>query len=378
MKYGVAIIGIGNIAKKHFEGYLLLKDKCEVKVLCDIFEDKAIEFKDYYNLSCEVITDYKEILDRDDIHIVSVCLPPSFHKQITCDFLKHNKNVLCEKPMAASLSEAREMIKAKDNSKGLLSIISQNRFNKSLMKIKKMLDDNILGKVVYIRVNSMWYRGSNYYDLWWRGTWEKEGGGCTLNHSVHQIDILLWLLGKPISVYSVIKNYLHNNSEVEDTSLSIIEFENSIAQLGVSLNDHDEKQEFFIQCEKASISIPWSVKCMKQQDNGFPEEDLAAEKKFNEVYNSLEEITLEGHSAQIKNFLDAIDNKSELIVSAEEGYNALEVITAIYKSSLYKQLIELPLEYNDEFMNKETFIKKMPRFYEKRKSVENLTGKIST
>ncbi len=378
MKYGVALIGVGNIAKNHLEGYLNSKDKCEIKVLCDIFEDKAIEFKDYYNLSCEVITDYKEILDRDDIHIVSVCLPPSFHKQITCDFLKHNKNVLCEKPMAASLSEAREMIKAKDNSKGLLSIISQNRFNKSLMKIKKMLDDNILGKVVYTRVNSMWYRGSNYYDLWWRGTWEKEGGGCTLNHSVHQIDILLWLLGKPISVYSVIKNYLHNNSEVEDTSLSIIDFENSIAQLGVSLNDHDEKQEFFIQCEKASISIPWSVKCMKQQDNGFPEEDLAAEKKFNEIYNSLEEITLEGHSAQIKNFLDAIDNKSELIVSAEEGYNALEVITAIYKSSLYKQLIELPLEYNDEFMNKETFIKKMPRFYEKRKSVENLTGKIST
>ncbi len=378
MKYGVALIGVGNIAKNHLEGYLNSKDKCEIKVLCDIFEDKAIEFKDYYNLSCEVITDYKEILDRDDIHIVSVCLPPSFHKQITCDFLKHNKNVLCEKPMADSLSEAREMIKAKDNSKGLLSIISQNRFNKSLMKIKKMLDDNILGKVVYTRVNSMWYRGSNYYDLWWRGTWEKEGGGCTLNHSVHQIDILLWLLGKPISVYSVIKNYLHNNSEVEDTSLSIIDFENSIAQLGVSLNDHDEKQEFFIQCEKASISIPWSVKCMKQQDNGFPEEDLAAEKKFNEIYNSLEEITLEGHSAQIKNFLDAIDNKSELIVSAEEGYNALEVITAIYKSSLYKQLIELPLEYNDEFMNKETFIKKMPRFYEKRKSVENLTGKIST
>ncbi len=378
MKYGVALIGVGNIAKNHLEGYLNLKDKCEIKVLCDIFEDKAIEFKDYYNLSCEVITDYKEILDRDDIHIVSVCLPPSFHKQITCDFLKHNKNVLCEKPMAASLSEAREMIKAKDNSKGLLSIISQNRFNKSIMKIKKMLDDNILGKVVYTRVNSMWYRGSNYYDLWWRGTWEKEGGGCTLNHSVHQIDILLWLLGKPISVYSVIKNYLHNNSEVEDTSLSIIDFENSIAQLGVSLNDHDEKQEFFIQCEKASISIPWSVKCMKQQDNGFPEEDLVAEKKFNEIYNSLEEITLEGHAAQIKNFVDAIDNKSELIVSAEEGYNALEVITAIYKSSLYKQLIELPLEYNDEFMNKETLIKKMPRFYEKRKSVENLTGKIST
>jgi len=377
MKYGVALIGVGNIAKNHLEGYLNLKDKCEIKVLCDIFEDKAIAFKNNYNLSCEVVTDYKEILDRADIHIVSVCLPPSFHKQITCDFLKYNKNVLCEKPMAASLSEAREMIRAKDNSLGLLSIISQNRFNKSLMKIKKMLDDNIFGKVVYTRVNSMWFRGSNYYDLWWRGTWEKEGGGCTLNHSVHQIDILLWLLGNPINVYSVIKNYLHSNSEVEDTSLSIIEFENSIAQLGVSLNDHNEKQEFFLQCEKASISIPWSVKCMKQQENGFPEEDLETEKKLNEIYNSLEDIPLEGHVAQIKNFIDAIEDEERLIVSAEDGYKALEIITAIYKSSLYKQLIELPLEGNDEFMNKETFIKKMPRFYEKRKSVENLSGKIT-
>ena len=377
MKYGVAIIGVGNIAINHLEGYLYLKDRCEVKVICDMFKDKAIEFKEKHNLNCEVVEDYKTLLERADIDIVSICLPPSVHKDVTCDFLEHNKHVLCEKPMASSLIEAKAMLDSMEKSKALLSIVSQNRFKKDTMKIKKMLDDNVFGRIIYTRVNSMWYRGDNYYNLWWRGTWEKEGGGCTLNHSVHQIDIMGWLLGNPESVYSMIKNYLHTNSEVEDTSLSIIDFKDSIAQLGVSLNDHNEKQEFYIQCEKASISIPWSVKCMKQMDNGFPIEDKEYEDYFNNLFNNMEEIKVEGHSAQIENFINSIEGKEELVVSGEDGYKALEIISAIYKSSLYKQLVKLPLSKDDEFMNKQTLIEKMPRFYKKTKSVDNLSGGIS-
>lgn len=377
MKYGIAIIGVGNIAINHLEGYRYSKDRCEIKVVCDIFIDKANEFKEKNNLNCEVIDDYKKLLDRSDIDIVSICLPPSLHKQVACDFLEHNKHVLCEKPMAASLIEAKAMVDSMEKSNALLSIVSQNRFTKDTMKIKKMLDDNAFGKIVYTRVNSMWYRGNNYYDLWWRGTWEKEAGGCTINHSVHQIDIMGWLLGNPESVYSTIKNYLHTNSEVEDTSLSIIDFNDSIAQLGVSLNDHDEKQEFYIQCEKASISIPWSVKCMKQMANGFPQKDKEKENYYNDLFNNMEEIKVEGHSAQIENFLNAIENKEELVVSGKDGYKALEIISAIYKSALYNKLVKLPLKEDDEFMKKETLVNKMPRFYKKTKSIDNLSGDIS-
>ncbi len=377
MKHGVAIIGVGNIAINHLEGYLFLKDRCEIKVICDIFLDKAKEFKENHNLDCEVVDDYNKLLNREDIDIVSICLPPSVHKQVTCDFLEHDKHVLCEKPMAASLIEAKAMIDSMEKSNALLSIVSQNRFNKDTMKIKKMLDDNVFGKIVYTRVNSMWYRGNNYYNLWWRGTWEKEGGGCTLNHSVHQIDIMGWLLGNPISVYSMIKNYLHTNSEVEDTSLSIIEFKDSIAQLGVSLNDHDEKQEFYIQCEKATISIPWNVKCMKQMDNGFPIADKQSEDYFNQLFDKMCEIPVEGHSAQILNFINAIEGKEGLIVSGKDGYKALEIISAIYKSALYKQLVKLPLRNDDAFLEKQTLIDKMPRFYKKTKSIDNISGDIS-
>ncbi len=377
MKYGVAIIGAGNIAKNHIEGYLKLVDRCEIKVICDVYKEKAEKLADDNLLHVDIYQNYTFIFDRDDIDIVSICLPPSFHQQVTCDFLQRNINVLCEKPMAASLKEAKLMVDQASRSSAILSIVSQNRFNKSLMKVKEMIDSNIFGKIVYTRVNSMWYRGDNYYNLWWRGTWEKEGGGCTLNHSVHQIDLMGWLLGNPISIYSTIKNYLHTNSEVEDTSLSIIEFANSIAQLGVSLNDMDEKQEFYIQCEKASIAIPWKVRCMKQKENGFPIRDEEKEKYYNNLYNELDEIEIEGHSAQILNFINAIDKKEELIVSARDGYKALEIITAIYKSALLKELVKLPLESDDEFMKKETIVERMPRFYKKSTSVENLNDEIS-
>ncbi|MDC7250086.1 MAG: Gfo/Idh/MocA family oxidoreductase [Sphaerochaetaceae bacterium] len=377
MKYGVAIIGAGNIAKEHILGYLNLKDRCEIKAICDVYIDKAKSLAIENSLKVDIVDDYKLLLKRDDIDIVSICLPPSLHQKVTCDFLKENKNVLCEKPMASSLNEAKLMIDQAEKSTALLSIVSQNRFMKSIMKVKQMLDSKIFGKIVYTRVNSMWYRGDNYYTLWWRGTWEKEGGGCTLNHSVHQIDLMGWLLGNPISIYSTIKNYLHANSEVEDTSLSIIEFSNSIAQLGVSLNDMDEKQEFYIQCENASIAIPWKIRCMKQKENGFPIRDEEKEKYYNNLYNELDEIEIEGHSAQILNFINALDKKEDLIVSAQDGYKALEIITAIYKSSRLKELVHLPLKEDDEFMSKETIIKKMPRFYEKSKSVENLKDGIT-
>ena len=74
------------------------------------------------------------------------------------------------------------------------------------MKLKRVLESGIIGKVSHSRVDSFWWRGGNYYDLWWRGTWAKEGGGCTMNHAVHQIDLFLWMMGPPAEVQSVSLN----------------------------------------------------------------------------------------------------------------------------------------------------------------------------
>ncbi|MFA6892085.1 MAG: Gfo/Idh/MocA family oxidoreductase [Sphaerochaetaceae bacterium] len=379
-KLGIAIIGTGNIAHAHLDGYLK-DDRCEVRALCDIYPEKCGRLCDDLGLQdrsrITVTTDYVKLLGRDDIDLVSVCLPPSLHEEVSSAFLLAGKHVLCEKPMAASLEEADKMLDAEKKSGRILAIVSQNRFRQDAWNVKRMMDQGVFGKTYLTRAYSMWYRGTNYYDLWWRGTWDKEGGGCTLNHSVHQIDMLNWFCGLPLTATSVFANLAHPNSEVEDASLTLVTYPHSLGEISVSLNDMNERQGFLFQCEKASVTIPWSVKCVRQLPNGFPEEDEEAERRFQKLYDSYPKLRKEGHPAEISNVIDAITGKDRLVVNGEDGKQALELIYAVYRSATTKGTVLLPLTQNDPFYTKDGMLRAVPRFYRKTKSVANLEGAIT-
>lgn len=121
------------------------------------------------------------MLARDDVDLVSVCTPPSSHKDLTIALLRSGKNVLVEKPMAPSVADCDQMLAAARESGRTLSVIAQNRFRNDLASVKEAIDSGLLGPVAHARVDSAWWRGLPYYDLDWRGTWESEGGGPTLN-----------------------------------------------------------------------------------------------------------------------------------------------------------------------------------------------------
>ncbi|KAA2302267.1 Gfo/Idh/MocA family oxidoreductase, partial [Clostridioides difficile] len=109
-------------------------------------------------------------LFAQNIDLVSVCTPPYTHAPIACDFMQAGTHVLVEKPMASSLEEADLMLRAAQASGKLLSVVAQNRFTTPMMKLKGVLDSKRMGPIVHVQVDSFWWRGHNYYDLWWRGT----------------------------------------------------------------------------------------------------------------------------------------------------------------------------------------------------------------
>ncbi len=170
----VAIIGSGAISSSHIEAYLQFKDRCKIVALCELYPEKAEARRKQYGLDAKIVHDYKELL-QDSIDLVSVCIPPYVHAQVTIDFLNAGSHVVVEKPMAASLKECDDMIEAAQNSGKLLSVIAQNRFRNPIMKLKQVLDSGMAGNILHAQVDSFWWRGHCYYDLWWRGTWEKEG-----------------------------------------------------------------------------------------------------------------------------------------------------------------------------------------------------------
>ncbi len=375
----VAIVGTGGIAHAHMEAYRKLGDRCRVVALVDIIPGKAHRFMEEFGLACDTFENHEDILSRQDIDLVDVCTPPYVHAQISINALRSGKNVVCEKPMAASLEECDAMLRARDKSGKLLSIIAQNRFRKPIRDLKALLDCGIAGPVRHAEIDSFWWRGHSYYDLWWRGTWEKEGGGCTLNHAVHHIDMLGWMMGLPKRITSVLANTGHDNAEVEDLSVSVMEYPGALATVTASVVHHGEDQKLIFQCEKARISAPYDCFCSQPMPNGFPlkTSDEAFQKKAENFLSSLPPLPYEHHAGQLDNVLTAIETGTQPAITGEDGRRTIELITAIYKAGASHAPAELPLKKDDPFYTVEGIRAHVPHFYEKTASVMEQEGTLT-
>ncbi|WP_066195931.1 Gfo/Idh/MocA family protein [Gracilibacillus timonensis] len=368
----IAVVGTGAICPSHLQGYLTFPDQCEIVALCDIYPEKAEKVKKEFSLSSTVYSNMTDLLAQEEVDLISVCTPPYTHASLAVEALDAGKHVLVEKPMASSLEECDAMNEAAKRNDKILSIVAQNRFTTPMMRMKHLLEKDLIGDVLHTQVDSFWWRGHSYYDLWWRGTWEKEGGGCTLNHAVHHIDIFQWMRGLPDEITAVTSNTAHDNAEVEDISIAIGRYKSgSLAQITSSVVHHGEEQQLIFQGEKARVSVPWQVKASLAQENGFPKENQPLEETLTEAYENDPALTYEGHAGQIQNVLEAIQHNGQVLVDGVQGRQTLELITAIYESANYQRTVKLPLTEASPFYTSEGILENVKHFYEKGKSIEN-------
>ena len=367
---GIAIIGTGDIAGYHIEAYRSLGVRCDIKAVVDILPEKARQKAEKYKLDCSAVADYHDLLHRPDIQLVSICLPPAMHCEVAVDFLLAGKHVLCEKPMAPTLEECDRMLAAQQKGKAKLSVVAQNRFKPDIMRTKLLLETGALGQLLFAQASSLWWRGSKYYDLWWRGTWEKEGGGCTFIHAVHHIDLLLWLMGEAREVSAMVTNRNHDNSEVEDLSVTTIRFKNgSIGTLVASLLHHGEEQRFIIDGVNGSIEIPHKISVSRQLENGYPEADETKRLELEALFAKLPAPEREAHEGQIEDMVRAIENDREPLISGVDGRRTIEFISAVYQSAFTGMPVSLPMTDKDVFYTKAGIMTKATRFHQKTGSV---------
>lgn len=381
--FHVAVVGTGSIANVHVQGLLTFPEKCKIVALCDIYPEKAIAMKEKYQLDCEVFDDHQKMLSSNlKIDIIHICTPPYVHAEIAINSMNAGCNVVVEKPMATCLAECDEMLEAEKRNNVVLACIAQNRFRNSIYKLKKLVDSKLAGKICCAHINSYWWRGYSYYDLWWRGTWEKEGGGPTLNHAVHHIDMLNWIEGSlPKEVTAVMTNVMHDNSEVEDLSIAILQYEDgSLANVTSSVVHHGEEQGIELQCANAKISAPWDVKADISRTNGFPIEEGNQEliDQIQSLYASYQDLQYEGHTGEIDDILTSLENGRRPMITGVDGRRTVELITAIYKAGCNKERVTLPLQKDDPYYTFEGILEKATRFYKKKSFVENFTDDTIT
>lgn len=374
----VAIIGAGAISNAHISAYLNFPERCQIVAVSDIYEEKAQARIQQHHLEAEAVSDYTQLL-KQDIDIVSICTPPYTHAELAVAFLEAGAHVLVEKPMASSLEECDIMNEASERSGKLLSVVAQNRFRTPMMKLKSVLESGLAGKIVHAQIDSHWWRGHCYYDLWWRGTWEKEGGGCTLNHAVHHIDALVWMMGRPSEVQAFMSNVSHDNAEVEDLSIGIFRYEDgALAQVTSSVVHHGQEQQLIFQGAKARVSAPWQVKASTATGNGFPEQNLLLEAELQRCHDSLPEVAYEGHVGQIDNLLTCIETGAPLLIDGISGRQTLEVIVGIYKAASTGRLVSFPIRSDDPFYSRSGMQANAIHFFEKSGSVANFADQAIT
>ena len=373
-----AIVGTGGIAPAHIKGLLTFPERCRIVALCDIVPGKAQKMKEQFSLDCAVFEDHQEMLASGlKIDLVLVCTPPFAHAEVAIHAMEAGCNVLCEKPMASSLAECDAMLRAEKENGVVLGQVAQNRFTNPYWKLKKLLDSGIAGKICSVQINSDWWRGHCYYDLWWRGTWEKECGGPTLNHAVHHIDLLNWLEGGlPEKVTSLLTNVMHDNSEVEDLSEAIMKYENgSLACVTSSVIHHGEEQSIVVQCADAKLSAPWNPKAEVSMGNGFPKDGGNAKllEELEKAYRAIPDLEHIGHTGEINDVLTALETGTRPLITGADGKRTVELITAIYKAGFTDSFVKLPIPPEDDYYGGDGIRQHAIHFYEKGRSLESLS-----
>jgi len=204
----IGVIGVGQIGKQHLDNYSKI-DSAEVVAVADLNEAEAQRVAELYNIP-NVYTDFREMLKRDDIDAVDVCLHNNFHMPMTVAALEAGKHVFCEKPMAGAFCDAEKMLQTARAVDLKLNIQVSNIFANETKAAKALIGDGQLGKLYHARSNGHRRRGRPFVDGYGSPAFvqkENAGGGALYDMGVYHISTMLYLLGNPDVIRVTGKTY---------------------------------------------------------------------------------------------------------------------------------------------------------------------------
>ena len=329
-KIKFALIGCGRIAVKHAK-LLISMDDVELVAVSDNIHERVKDFSEKYHVNG--YHDYKEMLKKEDIEVVSVLTPSGTHAAIGVDVANSKKHLVVEKPMALRLEDADLLIETCYRNGIKLFVVKQNRFNLPVKKLKEALDNGRFGKLVLGTVRVRWSRRQDYYDQdEWRGTWAQDGGVLT-NQASHHVDLLQWMMGPVDSVVAKAGTYL-SNIETEDTGVAILKFRDGglgIVEATTCARPKDLEGSISILGAKGAVEIGgFAVNKIKTWEF---EETLPGDKDVFEKYSqNPSDVYGFGHSEFLRNVVQNITGNRQSIIDGIEGRKSLELVNAIYES----------------------------------------------
>lgn len=329
-KLRVGIIGLGRgygHAKRVSES-----DRCELVAISDIIEEGAQKAAEELGAKASY-KDYREMLKQEELDATIISTPNYLHAPMSIDSMRAGLHVLVEKPMCNTMEEANEMVEVAKKTRRKLFVGYNYRWRPEYQKIKQIMDEGSLGKVLYANCVIKTWRAKSYYEhAGWRTKWSTQGGGVLMNQATHHMDSLSWWMGEAKMVIGFCEN-LYHDMEVEDTGSAFIKFKS-----GATLNIMASTA---IQGSLApSFEFNGTDATLSSGSGG-----LVIWKKDGKEWEKVELPPSEGDTTltQLNRFIDCIENDTEPAVAPEAGRRGLELSLAIYKSSKLKKPVDLPL-----------------------------------
>ncbi len=326
-----AIVGTGQIAKSHRDAYAAYAGEVDLVAAVDVDEERVAEFC----ATTERAVAYRDLdtmLAEQRPDLVSLCTPPALHVGQAVAVLRSGAWVWCEKPPCLSLAGYDEITAAETEGGPYAAFVFQQRSGSAAGHFRTLLDAGELGRPLVAHCQTTWYRDEEYFAVPWRGKWVTEGGGTTMGHGIHQMDLLLHLLGEWTEVRAMAGRLVHD-VETEDVSTALVRFASgAMATVVNSVLSPDEVSRIRIDCEHATAELTHLYGYGTQNWVYTPAPHVTDESRVAAWRNPPTDVD-SSHTAALEGLLAAHRAGNRPPCSGPDGRRALEFVAALYKSA---------------------------------------------
>jgi predicted dehydrogenase len=335
----VGVIGTGAIAWKHAQAYKNIG--YQITACTDRTEEKGRKFAAAW--CAEYVTTPERLSQRADVDFLDLCTFPGYRLAAVELGAKYGKHVLVQKPMAVDLETAAPMIAVARAAGIQLGVVSQHRFDDSTLFLKRALAAGRLGTILQADAYVKWYRTDEYYARPVKGSWAGEGGGALISQAIHQVDVLLSLVGAVDEVFGYWRLGAVHKIESEDLVCAVMNYSSGalgVIQASTALwPGYPERIEIHGTRGSAIVTgdqlTTWDVR----DDEGEP---APLSQPGKSGASDPMAISLTPFERQLADFGEACKAGRLPASSGIEGYRALQLVRSIYTSCAEGRKVKIP------------------------------------
>jgi UDP-N-acetyl-2-amino-2-deoxyglucuronate dehydrogenase len=332
MNIHVGLIGGGNISATHARAANAIPG-VSVAAIYGSNQARVAQLSQVH--AAQPYTHFEAFLNHRPLDMVAIGSPSGLHATQGIAAANRGLHVLTEKPIDISTQRADELIAAAEGSGVKLGVMFQDRCKPDIRRMKKWIDEGVMGKVLLADARVKWYRPPEYYgDSKWRGTLALDGGGALINQAVHTLDLLLWMLGDVVEVQASTANLLHK-IEAEDTALVLLKFES-----GASAVLQATTAAFPGYPRRFEVSGTEGTVILEQDrviavDLKHPREGVATSRATDDIEDTASPVVtdFQGHQAVFEDFIRAIKENGTPMCDGHEARKSVALVEEIYRAA---------------------------------------------